>query len=291
MDKNKLFVGITGSSGFIGYHLSNALRNLDKYNLIMFDRLYNDLMREESLKSFVSRCDIIFHIAGANRDTNANLIGINVLGTLNLLEAIKRYGKRKVKFIYVSSSQVYNPSFSNTLHQEEDQLFIPDTIFGISKITAEKLIYIYDFDSIIYRVSNTYGPHSRPFYNSVIATFCHQIAKNKTIQILGDIEQKRDFIFISDVVAGLIKAIDYMENQKEVFNMGSGQLTSLSQIIRIIENIAGKDIKMEYLLNKKEKDGWILAAQKNIHLKLNWRPNIGLENGLKQTYSYFSNSL
>lgn len=291
MDKNKLFIGITGSNGFIGSHLSKALMNSDKYNLIIFDRQHNDLMLEESLKSFVSGCDIIFHIAGANRDTNANLIGINVLGTLNLLEAIKRYGKKEVKFIYVSSIQVYNPSCSNTVHQEEDQLSIPDTIFGISKITAEKLICIYDFDSIIFRISNTYGPQSRPFYNSVIATFCYQIANNKTIQILGDIEQKRDFIFISDVVAGLIEAIDYMGRQKEVFNMGSGKLTSLSQIIRIIEKIAGKDIKVEYLPNRKENDGWVVTTQQNIHSKLNWGPNVDLENGLKQTYSYFSNSL
>lgn len=289
MDRKELSIGITGSHGFIGSHLTKTLKSLDKYDLIPLDRKNHDLMDKDSLKTFVSGRDVIFHIAGANRDTSSNLFRINALCTLNLLEAIKHYGSKNIKFIYISSLQVYNPSFSDIALKEQDQQFFPDNIFGVSKITAEKLIFLYDIESIIFRLANTYGPHSRPFYNSVIATFCYLTANDKTIQINGDGEQKRDFIFISDVISGLIKAIEYRGDQKDLFNIGSGQLASLNQVIEVIKIISQKDIDVEYKSNSGESSGWILADQNKINSKLKWKPKTNLEDGLKETYLYFKN--
>ena len=287
MDKSKLSVGITGSHGFIGSYLTKALEKSGKYDLVPLARKKNNLLDEKSLRSFVAGRDIIFHIAGANRDTNANLIRVNVLGTLNLLEAIKHYGQKKVKFIFVSSIQVYTPSSSNSAIKEEDQHFFPDSTFGISKMTAEKLVCLYDLNSIVFRVSNVYGPFSRPHYNSVIATFCYLIANNKTIQIDGEGEQKRDFIFISDVVDALIKAIDYKGANKEVFNLGSGKLTPLNQLIKIIKKLFNIDIKIKYMSSGQEAPGWVLTNHEKILSKLNWEPKINLEDGLRETHEYF----
>lgn len=287
MDQNKLSIGITGSHGFIGSHLTKALKRSGKYDLVPLDRKHNDLMDGESLKSFVSRRDVIFHIAGANRDTNANLIRVNVLGTLNLLEAIKHYSEKKVKLIFISSVQVYTSSFSDSAINEEDQSSFPEIAFGISKITAEKLICLYDINSIIFRVSNTYGPYSRPHYNSVIATFCDLIANNKIIQINGDGEQKRDFIFISDVVDALIKAIDYKAANKDIFNVGSGKLTSLNQIIKIIKKLFEIDVEVKHISTGRGASGWVLTSQEKICSKLNWEPKVNLEDGLRETYEYF----
>ena len=287
MDQSKLSIGITGSQGFVGSHLTKALEKSGKYDLVPLARKQNNLLDEKSLKSFVLGRDVIFHIAGANRDTNANLIRVNVLGTLNLLEAIKRYGEKKVKFIFISSIQVYTPSFSNSAIKEEDQHLFPDSTFGISKMTAEKLVCLYDLNSIAFRVSNVYGPFSRPHYNSVIATFCYLIANNKTIQIDGEGEQKRDFIFISDVVDALIKAIDYKEANNEVFNMGSGKLTSLNQIIKIIKKLFKINVKIKYISKRQESSGWVLTNHEKIHSKLNWEPKVNLEDGLRETYEHF----
>ena len=289
MDQSKLSIGITGSHGFIGSHLAKALAKSEKYDLTLLDHKHNDLMDKGSLKSFVSERNVIFHIAGANRDTNANLIRVNVLGTLNLLEAIKRYSKNKAKFIFISSIQVYTSSFSKSALKEEDNYSLPDSVFGASKITAEKLICLYDLDSIIFRASNTYGPFSRANYNSVIATFCYLTANNKTIQINGDGAQKRDFIFISDVVDALIKSIDYNGGEKEIFNVGSGKLTSLNQIIKLIKKLIKKDIKVEYISNMQEASGWVLTSQEKIHSKLSWKPKVDIEKGLKETFLYFNN--
>ena len=289
MDQSKLSIGITGSHGFVGSHLTKALGKSGKYDLVPLARKHNNLMDEKSLKSFVSGRDIIFHTAGANRDTNANLIRVNVLGTLNLLEAIKHYSEKKVKFIFVSSIQVYTPSFSNSAIKEEDQHFFPDSTFGISKMTAEKLVCLYDLNSIIFRVSNIYGPFSKPHYNSVIATFCYLIANNKTVQINGDGEQGRDFIYISDVVDALVKAIDYKCANKEVFNMGSGKLTTLNKFIKIIKKLFKIDAKIKYISHRQEASGCVLTNNEKIHSKLNWEPKVNLENGLKKTYPFFQN--
>ena len=289
MDQSKLSIGITGSHGFIGSHLAKALKKSGKYDLTLLDHKHNDLLDEKSLKSFVSGRDVIFHIAGANRDTNVNLLRINVLGTLNLLEAIKNYNDKKIKFIFISSIQVYTPSFNDSALREEDLSPFSDTIFGLSKITAEKLVNFYDIDSIIFRLSNVYGPYSKPFYNSVIATFCYLIANGKTIQINGDGEQKRDFIFISDVVDALMKVIGYSGGEKEIFNLGSGELTSLRQIISIIKKLSGIDNKVEYISSRRESTGWVLTNLEKITSKLNWGPRVDIEKGLKETYLYFQN--
>ena len=285
----KTKIGITGSHGFIGSHLAKALEKSGKYDLALLDHKHCDLLDVKSLKSFVSGRDVIFHIAGANRDTNVNLIRINVIGTLNLLEAIKHYGKKNIKFIFISSVQVYTPSFTNSAFREEDLNLFSDTIFGLSKITAENLVNLYDIDSIIFRLSNAYGPYSKPFYNSVIATFCYLIANDKTIQINGDGEQKRDFIFISDVVDALMKVIGYSGGEKEIFNLGSGELTSLRQIISIIKKLSGIDNKVEYISSRQESTGWVLTNQEKITSKLNWEPRVDIEKGLKETYLYFQN--
>lgn len=291
MDRSELSIGITGSHGFIGSHLVESLKSSGKYDLTLLDRNHSNLLDKESLRTFVSGRDVIFHIAGANRDTNINIYEVNVSGTLNLLEAIKHYGSKKVKFIYISSIQVYSPSFNKIAIKENDQQYFPSTIFGISKITAEKLIDLYDIDSIIFRLSNTYGPNSRPFYNSVVATFCYLIADNKSIQINGDGEQKREFVFISDVIAGLIKAISYEGIQREIFNMGSGKLTSLNQIIKFIKAVSEKDVAIEYSLDKNKITGLVLTDQSKIKKKLKWEPKVNLEEGLKETYRYFKNSV
>ena len=156
-------------------------------------------------------------------------------------------------------------------------------------MTAEKLVCLYDLNSILFRVSNIYGPFSRPHYNSVIATFCYLIANNETIQINGDGEQKRDFIFISDVVDALVKAIDYKGANKEVFNIGSGKLTSLNQITKVIKKLFKIDVKIKYISNRQEASGWVLTNHEKIHSKLNWEPKVNLEDGLKKTYPYFQN--
>ncbi len=92
------------------------------------------------------------------------------------------------------------------------------------------------------------------------------------------------------MIGGLIKSTDYAGRQREIFNMGSGKLVSLNQIIKIIGKISGKDIKLQYLSDKKENKGWVITNQQKIQSKLNWEPKVSLENGLTETYKYFDNS-
>lgn len=262
-------VAITGTNGFLGKHLLESLKN--DFEIVPFDRTKHDLFSVISLESFLKEAEVVVHLAGANRDTDYNLLRINVLGTTNLLEAIKKYSPM-AKIIFASSFQVYD-----------------DTIYGLSKKLAEDAILffsrIYDIKSIILRISNIYGHGGRPFYNSVIATFIHLIKNNKPIVINGTGEQRRDYVYVDDVVAAIKKAISYENVGTETFDICSEEMTSINKLIGYFKKICKKEIKVEY--NKEESTvrqetkGSYLNAQN----KLSWKPVFSIEEGLKEMMS------
>ena len=178
-------VAITGASGFVGSYLLEALRK-EKITFATFNHKKHDLFRPETLRDLVKDKDVIIHLAGVNRDDDlTNITKVNVLGTKGLLDAMLMYSPL-AKLIFISSFQAY----------------LQENIYGASKRNAEELIESYvnrsKLTAIILRFTNMYGPGSKPFYNSVIATFAHQIQKGEPIVINGDGEQKRDYLYITD---------------------------------------------------------------------------------------------
>ena len=141
------------------------------------------------------------------------------------------------------------------------------------------------------RYFNVYGERqpTTGAYCLVMGVFAQQLLNGEVMTINGDGEQKRDFIFISDVVDALVKAIGYKGANKEVFNIGSGKLTSLNQITKVIKKLFKIDVKIKYISNRQEASGWVLTNHEKIHSKLNWEPKVNLEDGLKKTYPYFQN--
>ena len=101
-------VGVTGSSGFLGSHLTNALHQLAGFGVTTLQRNSSGKFPEiNELKSFVENLDLIYHVAGVNRGTNEQIIKGNIQAAFNLLEAIRKYGKSSPRIIFTSSSQVY----------------------------------------------------------------------------------------------------------------------------------------------------------------------------------------
>lgn len=264
----KLKVAITGWNGFLGAYLPKSLKG-EKVDIVCFDSKKNDLFAPETLKSFLENADIVVHLAGANRDTDYNLFRINTLGTVGLLEGMAKYSP-KAKIIFSSSLQAYDEK----------------SAYGLSKKLAEDAIRnfseIYKVNSIILRIANIYGKGGKPFYNSVIATFLHLIGKNKTIEINGTGEQKRDYIYVEDVVSAIKKAV-YSKSLKncEVFDICSGKMISLNEIIKIFERLLSRKIEIKYNNKKavgKELKGSYVKAKKY----LMWVPKTSLEDGLRK---------
>lgn len=281
-----LRIGITGGNGFIGSHLTVLLKS-KKINFSLFDNQKHSLFKKESLKDFVKDKNIIFHLAASIRDDDEKMFKVNALGTGNLLRAMLDYGPKDNKIIFTSTFQVYEPQ-SNSLVINENSLIEPSSFHAVSKLTAEQLIEFYCRESklkgIILRLSNVYGSGGKPFYNSVIATFLDLIKKEKPLVINGDGEQSRDFVFVDDVADALYKSISFNPQNCEIFNICSGKLASLNEIVNIFEKADDKKIKVTYNKDFIEKSYPLKGKFEKAKRTLNWIPRADFKIELEKIY-------
>lgn len=180
-------VGITGDKGFIGKSLISALKKRKKFKLFRFDRAKYDLFDADSLKSFVSNKDVIVHAAGTTRGSDESVISGNIVITHNLLSAMKKF-KSKAKLIYLSS-----------IHADTD------SVYGISKKLTEIMLKSFSAEYktpvTVLRLTNVFGEGCRPFYCSVVATFCYQTANMEELTVNKESRNKKiNLIYIGDVV-------------------------------------------------------------------------------------------
>jgi UDP-glucose 4-epimerase len=280
-------IGITGADGFIGNHLYQSLS--DSFECEKFDKNKYNLLSSESMRDFVSNKNTIFHLAAKNRSSNMDLVNVNTFGTLNLLESIRKYSENDPKLIFVSSLQVYGFQKEIICFKENSQLN-PTNFYGLSKSIAENIINYYfenyGIKSIILRLANVYGPGCKPYYNSVISTFIDKIKKDEKVIINGTGEQTRDYIFITDVIDSLFKALRYKSDKVEEFNICTGIPTSLKHIISILNDIVGQEVDVEFVTNNFEVDHLIGDPSKTKkYLKFN--ANTELNEGLHKIFNYY----
>lgn len=263
-------IAITGANGFLGKHLVCALRRKENIELVLFDKSKNSLFDLSSLESFLKGVNVVIHLAGANRDSDFNLLKINTLGAMGLLDGMLKYSP-DAKLIFASSFQAKGKS-----------------LYGLSKKYAEGIIeYVSvkpSIKSIVLRISNIYGKGGKPLYNSVVATFVDMLKKDKTLLVNGDGEQKRDYIYVEDVVDAIVKSIDYIpKNYIEYFDICSGVTISINEIIKILERLFSKKIEIQYnnkaVASEEELSGSYLKAKEC----LKWIPIISIDDGLKKT--------
>jgi len=267
-------IAITGSNGFIGSHL---VKNLIECKVKKFDREKHDLFEIESLKEFVEDTEIVVHLAGANRASDNEIFRTNVLGTFNLLEAIRTYNPN-VKIIFASSFQVYGINRDAM----EDSELTTSSIYGMSKKIAEELILFYSQFGVKYnilRLSNVYGPGGRPNYNSAIATLCYKSAKNETLQV--NKLAFRDFIYVDDVVDIIKRCLQFNEN--EIFDVCSGELHSLQEVVEIIN----KEIKVNVDYNNEEDKYGLQGDKAKIETLLNKTQGVRFEEGINETLKWY----
>jgi UDP-glucose 4-epimerase len=278
-------VVITGSSGFIGSHLVHALKQLKTIEVCPFQQGVHSLSDPDTLKPLLKKSRMVYHLAGANRAAPHELMGVNVIGTLNVLEAMRQVADADVKLVFLSSFQVYRPAPEPFMVDESFPLG-PESLYGVSKKMAEELISFYGLPSIIFRPSNIYGPRCRPYYNSVISTFCDLMVKGKPLTLNGTGEQSRDFIYVSDVVRAMVQVVEYQVSGVEIFNLCSEKLISLNGVIDTLTDIAGR--KSEIVKNAVPQDCRFLRGNSGkAKREFNWSPEVDLREGLEQTYRWF----
>lgn len=233
-------IAITGAEGFIGTHLVNLLKKKGGFKISCFDRTRYDLFDPSSLEEFVSNKDVIVHLAAVNRDTNTAIIAGSVCITYNLILAMKK-AKSKAKVIFASS-----------IHAETGS-----SIYSLSKRLAEVMLKDLSEELNVpvrvLRIANVFGEGCKPFYNSVVATFCHQIVHDKEVEIIED--RKVNFIYVGDVVESIFKEI--VEGGNELFCvklLTSKNTLFVSELAEIIRSFKRLNFSREKLKSKFYRD-------------------------------------
>ena len=307
---------VTGSCGFIGFNLINSLSN--NFNIIGIDSLNNAYdnnlkkMRLDKLNKLdnfefkkinfskdselvensdiFNNCDAIFHLgarAGVRQsfaDPEKYLID-NTLGTANLSLKVKEF--EIPRFILASTSSIYGDTGNKLAVENRDELSQPPSVYASTKSFGETLAcnILEKTETIIQipRFFTVYGPYGRP--DMSILRFIHWIYNDEDLILYGDGNQKRSFTYISDIVNGLTKILNF--EKSGTFNFGSNQTWSLNDVIKIIENNLEKKSKISYQERAYKDVDVVLPSLEISKNLLNWEPKVNIEDGIKKTVEWY----
>jgi len=291
---------ITGGLGQVGsylvdrLHATAAVTILDNYSSTTREFVPDGVtivhgdVQDPRVRELVMENDIVIHtaaqisVAASMQDPESDASN-NILGTLNLLEAARQTDLRK--FIYFSSAAVYgNPEYLpvDEAHPQE-----PLSPYGASKLSGEKYCTMYHkafgVPSVCLRPFNIYSPRQDPSnpYSGVISRFIERVKNNQPPVIFGDGTQTRDFVSVHDIVDMVLIAIENEKAEGSVFNVGTGTPTRIDELARMIIDIYGADVPVEFADSRagdiKESCADISKAR-----SVGYMPRVGLYEGLKE---------
>ncbi|MCK4358022.1 MAG: SDR family oxidoreductase, partial [Candidatus Cloacimonetes bacterium] len=299
---------VTGGAGFIGSNITKELikrsefvRVLDNFatgkreNIFEFKSNQNFELIEGDLRSFhivrdaVKGIDFVLHqgaLPSVPRSINDPITtnDVNILGTLNILEASKEFGVKRV--VYASSSSVYGDS--EILPKKENMPVQPLSPYSLSKYAGERYcqIYynIYGLETVSLRYFNVFGTNQDPTsqYSAVIPKFIKLMKDGKQPTIYGDGSQSRDFTFVSNIVKANILACTADRAAGQVFNIACGESFTILQLVEFINKILEKNIKPNF---DKPRIGEVRHSQADIEKAtkiLNYKAETNFKEGLIQ---------
>ena len=272
---------VTGSDGFVGKHLVSELKAQEAEVIGIDIQSGVDIRNWDQVKN-VEGADTIYHLAAMmyvpfSWEKPHIVYGVNVYGTLNILEYCRVYDVKKIVF---ASSYIYGkPKY---LPIDEKHPVNPTNPYAKSKKIAEDLCQGHSKDfglnCVVLRFFNIYGPGQNEKF--LIPTIIKQLKKGKIE--LNDPEPKRDFLFIKDAVEAYVNAGVYNNSNFEIFNIGSGVSYSVDEIVRKLIHISGREVIVNYR-NKRRKNEImnVIAGIRKAKEKLGWKPKIEIDDGLR----------
>lgn len=214
----------------------------------------------------------------------------NVIGSLNLLEAARETGTRKVIFAssggVVYGDQEYFPA-------DEDHPTNPISPYGVTKLAVEKYLHYYHvvhgFNYVAFRYTNVYGPRQNPHGEAgVIAIFCDRMFAGQQPVINGSGEQTRDYVYVSDVVRAGVLAVDYLnEGRSGVFNICTESEASVNELFRTLNSMLDDQFTEQHGPAKPGEQMRSVCSFERAALELGWKPTVGLKEGLQKTLEHY----
>lgn len=296
---------ILGGNGFIGSHLVDRLlanghmvRVFDKYEeryrkpLPQVDYRHGDFGNRGLLAEALQGIDMVFHLISTSlpktsNDDPAYDVQSNVIETLFLLEKCLEFGVKKV--VYISSGGTV---YGRPLHLPvtEDSPHEPECSYGITKLTIEKYLSLYrqlhGLEYVVVRPSNPYGSRQNPHgIQGAIPVFLGKVSRGEPVEIWGDGEVVRDYLYIDDLVDGICCAA-FTRSTERIFNMGSGEGVSLNQLVTTIRAVTRKELVVNYSPSRSFDVPAIYLDVARAKAQLGWTPVTSLRDGLLRTWDF-----
>ena len=302
---------VTGGAGFVGSHLVEELlrrgeqvRVLDNFStskrenigtfLDNVELIEGDIRSYHTVREAVDGIGIIFHqgaLPSVPRSVKDPLTtnDVNVAGTLNVLDAARDAGVKRV--VFASSSSVYgaNPE----IPKREEMLPMPISPYAVSKLTGEKYCevfsQIYGLETVALRYFNVFGPRQDPqsSYAAFIPRFIVGIAEAKELIINGDGNQSRDFTFVSNVVDANLRAAHAEDVSGQVFNIACGSNLTVNEVVNIVREALGTEGHVKHGPPAPGDVPHSLADITRAREKLGYEPLVPAEEGLRRAVQWF----
>ena len=303
---------VTGGAGFIGSHLCDALvrrgdtvRVLDdlstghRENLpAEVDFILGDIADPIAARAAMEGMDGCFHLAaiasverGVTDWTGTHRV--NLSGTIELFDAIRRQG-RKIPMVYASSVAVYGDAQTVPIAEETDRN--PLSAYGADKLGCELharvASHVHGIPAVGFRFFNVYGPRQDPRspYTGVISIFCERIGRGAPIAIYGDGGQTRDFVHVSDVVAALLGGMALRPNDAPVFNVCTGNATSVLDLAHLIASLVGNRLDHSFQPPRVGEIRHSLGDPTRLRATLHPADPVRLREGLREVLAWMASS-
>jgi NAD dependent epimerase/dehydratase len=310
---------VTGAGGFIGSHLverllaegarvrafvrynsrgdPGLLRLLSTQDLAGIEIIAGDLQDEDAVRKAIQGVQVVFHLGAVisipySYRHPVEVARTNFIGTLNILTASREFEVERI--IHTSSSEVYGTAIQIPI--SETHPLQGQSPYSASKIGADKLAESFscsfELPVVTVRPFNTYGP--RQSARAVIPTIITQALTKETVR-LGNQNTRRDFTFVKDTVAGLVKAADLPGIEGKVFNLGTGQEITVGELAQKIIQKTGHPVEITtdpVRLRPERSEVLRLLSDNTLARKtLGWVPEVSLDDGLDQTIGWIKNHL
>jgi UDP-glucose 4-epimerase len=294
---------VTGGAGFIGSHVAEALVALGEDVVVLDDlssgkrenlpegvELVEGDIREPQDELFAGvKPNVCYHLA-AQIDVRVSVArpehdaAINVLGTVNLLQAGLEHG-----------TQIVFSSTGGAIYGEcdgpapEDAPRLPIAPYGTSKLAAEEYLAtynrLYGTRHVSLRYGNVYGPRQDPHGEAgVVAIFFNALLAGDTPKVFGDGSQTRDYVYVGDVARATLAAA---ERDGGVYNVGTGRETSVVELLELCQRIAGTNFEPSFQPDRPGELQRAVVDPSRAVDELGWRPERSLEEGLRETWEFF----
>jgi UDP-glucose 4-epimerase len=291
---------VTGGAGFIGSHVVDALLGRgDEVHVV--DNLatgrrenvnegatFHELDIREPLGPLFDEIapELVVHLA-AQADVGTSVerplldAEVNILGTLNVLEAARPHG---AQLVFSSTGGALYGECPRPAQEDDERR--PLSPYGTSKLAGEAYLgtwnTLHGTRHVVLRFGNVYGPRQlAKLEGGVVAIFMDRLRAGETVRIFGDGEQERDFVYVGDVVGAILASVGH---DGGVYNIGTGRPTSVKELFEACCGVAGVEAEAEYAVARA---GDLLRSVLDVtraERELGWRPQTPLEDGLRQTW-------